>query len=84
MIPAEQNHDKTPFPARLMAGLKAILLRAGILVIIVIVTWPFVSRIAISNGFNAIIVYYWIVGGCIVAMIIAWLYKKLRQTRDTY
>ena len=78
MTPAEQNQDKTPLLARLMAGVKAIMLRTAILAIAVIVTWPFVSRMAISNGINAIIVYYWIVGGCIVAMIITWLYKKLR------
>ena len=68
---------------RILAALRALLLRLAILVVGVVVTWPIVSRYAISHGINAIIAYYWITGGVVTLMVLHWLYGRLRRYRES-
>jgi hypothetical protein len=66
---------------RILAAVRALLVRLAILVVTVVVTWPFISKYAISHGVNAIIAYYWIIGSIITLMVLHWLYGKLRPAR---
>ena len=68
---------------RILAALRALLVRFAILVVGIVVTWPIVSRYAISHGLNAIIAYYWITGGVVTLMVLHWLYGRFRRYRGS-
>jgi hypothetical protein len=64
---------------RTLRLLRALLLRVIILVVGLGISWPFISRYAISHGINAVIAYYWIIGLVVGLMIVHWLVTQIRK-----